>query len=186
MKLELGKSYRTRGGWKATVIATDLRGEYPFAAKHTQQDRDEVEEHNADGEWIHGHGSEVDIIAPWTEKPLITAPWPRWAKACATDFHRFWRWYDMEPHANEYGYSGGVAISFHPSEVPVFSGDWKDSLVLRPEKTAEERLVEAAKEIVRVTYGVPIKGGPLPEAFDNLAAARKVFAEIQAEIQGQQ
>lgn len=67
LKLEVGKSYRTRGGLKATVTGYEpTRGRYPFIGRVD----DEAFSWTNDGRFIFSSKPDsFDLIAPWEEQP---------------------------------------------------------------------------------------------------------------------
>lgn len=135
LKLELGKSYRTRGGWKATVVWDKFRGRLPMAAVHHEKDVDVVRFHREDGMVGYLPCRTADLIVPWVEKPEIT-DWPKWAKTAAMEKDGNWFWYDTVPLIDGCCWDCGEkhCTPFHPSEVPDWNGDWKDSLVVKEAK----------------------------------------------------
>jgi hypothetical protein len=69
------------------------------------------------------------------ESPIITCAWPSWADYAAMDSGGSWYWYEGKPVASSGLWGWGKHItSFHPSEFPAFTGDWKESLVKNPNK----------------------------------------------------
>lgn len=69
LKLEVGKSYRTRGGLKATVTGYEpTRGRYPFIGRVD----DEAFSWTNDGRFIFSSKPDsFDLIAPWEEDMAI-------------------------------------------------------------------------------------------------------------------
>jgi hypothetical protein len=71
-------------------------------------------------------------------KPVVDwSAMPAWAVAVAMDDDSVWYWYDSIPENDgkhdwllQVGYYNGL---IPPSYKPKFDGDWKDSLVTRPE-----------------------------------------------------
>lgn len=133
--------WKTRGGGKARVLCTDatecqqpLHGYLVNASKIT---------HFASwwpdgGESLTGNVSFHDLISPWVDAPVVD--WSRereWVRAIARDEDGDWNRYDSVPVADEHlpmwVSQTCVTQLMHPSECPQFTGDWKDSLCVRPE-----------------------------------------------------
>lgn len=66
--IEAGKSYRTRGGLKATVDRMDCDGAYPLRGVICRDGKNIGERWTPAGKYrMHGGESPDDLIAPWTE-----------------------------------------------------------------------------------------------------------------------
>lgn len=145
MNIEPGKFYKTRGGNKVRIYATD-GGPGRYVVHGAFMDS---------GEWhpdvwcIGGEcyatddtsESPKDIIAEWTDRP--EADWsamPRWANWVAMDEDEDWHWYENKPDRHskyqewfpaDDGDCGGIHKDCTPAN---FTGDWKDSLIERPKE----------------------------------------------------
>lgn len=81
-----------------------------------------------------------DIIGPWIDKPNCDKLWPLlppWIKYLAMDKDYGWFAYTLKPSLGDFHAWNVIGNEYYfkiPSEhVPIYSGDWKDSLVERPE-----------------------------------------------------
>jgi len=63
MKLEVGKSYRTRAGEKVTIINVDDDRNYPFKG-------DNKNCYKENGRVWRYHEDEIDLIAPWEDDQI--------------------------------------------------------------------------------------------------------------------
>jgi len=72
MQLEVGKFYRTRGGWKAGVVGDDGSRYLPLRVQHDAHNWHKW--HNIDGTLSDDVSSDFDIIAEWTDEPEQTGP----------------------------------------------------------------------------------------------------------------
>jgi len=82
--------------------------------------------------------ADYDIIGPWTDKLNCDKLWPLlppWIKYLAMDDDSIWNGYSHKPkigisvyHCTE---SGHNYCSIPKEYSPIYSGDWKDSLVER-------------------------------------------------------
>jgi hypothetical protein len=133
--------YRTRGGGKARVLCTDAAGPRPVVGYICHETSVSV----LSWSWCGVAGSTVgplDLAEPWVEKPAVD--WGRereWVKAVAMDQSGLWFRYEELPVA-DYGCGtwdsdGRRVQNMHPSEYPQFTGNWKDSLCVRPEGGAK-------------------------------------------------
>lgn len=88
--------------------------------------------------WASAEESQQDIIGPWIDKPDCSALWPLlppWIKYLAMDKVYGWFAYTLKPSLGDF-HAWNVIGDEHyfkiPSEyAPIYSGDWKDSLVER-------------------------------------------------------
>lgn len=70
LKLEVGKSYKTRGGWKAEV--SGLCGGFQFSVSHYRAGKRETIFHHQNGESnLWPSYKEYDLIAEWEEEEMI-------------------------------------------------------------------------------------------------------------------
>ena len=132
MKIELGKYYRTRDGQKHRIICVDCPGECNLVVL---SDKGRVAFHYPDGRCAAlGNQGRSDLIAEWIDKPVVDwSKMPAWAKWVARIGYA-WAWFDHKPIVidNQYLPTNG-RWDWIPSEYcPVWSGDWRESLVERP------------------------------------------------------
>jgi len=81
-----------------------------------------------------------DIIGPWIDKPNCDKLWPLlppWIKYLAMDANNEWYSYSLKPYqwqgGNWFHNSLECSVCYVPKDyAPIYSGDWKDSLVERP------------------------------------------------------
>lgn len=135
MKIEVGY-WETRDGRKARVLCTDAEFIYPCVGY--------VEIRNGDVRlvtWtlngrLHGTTSDYndDLIRPWIDRPVIDWSKERdWVKAITMDAGGQWFRSSKVPNQGvNCWHDGGWCQRMHPSEHPQFTGDWKDSLCVRP------------------------------------------------------
>lgn len=141
MTIEVGKWYRTRSGRKAFVAAR-MNGAYPFYG-HVELGGDERLEIWSEAGCcdINGSESPLDLIAPLASSPTIDWSKEReWVKAIAMDKDGSWWRYSSPPAARDASWvTGGFFHQLHPTEYPTnpdgtpWTGDWKNSLIVRPE-----------------------------------------------------
>lgn len=134
-KFAIGSEWRTRGGWKATVVWKYRNGN--FQVIHELGGNEIAFGHTESGYLLHvANETEFDLLTPWTESPRLPdgVPWPKWAKAAARDENGEWFWFGSVPKS---GFSiwntAGFDARMHPTEYPDFKGDWRDSLIVRKE-----------------------------------------------------
>ena len=79
-----------------------------------------------------------DIVGPWTDKPDASKLWPLlppWIKYLAMDEDNMWNGFSHKPEigisAYHYTESGHNYCSIPKAYAPIYSGDWKNSLVGR-------------------------------------------------------
>lgn len=153
MNIEAGKFYKTRNGMKVRIYATD--GGRINDPSNPDNFYDEAV-HGAffrDGYWymiywgIDGVLSrremkDFDIVSPWFDPPLVD--WDKFPKhiiALAMNDDGTWRGYLDRPNGinekqgvwylTERPYFRAM-FEIKPADYPIFSGDWRDSLVIRP------------------------------------------------------
>lgn len=125
--------WERRDGKRARVLATDVAGELPVV---WVDDEGYAYQCHADGTYLSTmQESFVDLIKPWVDKPIVDWSKERdWVKAIAKDLDQ--RWWRLDAVPKGHDGIGWRAHTFgsrmHPSEYPTFSGDWKDSLIIRP------------------------------------------------------
>lgn len=64
MKLEVGKSYRTRAGEKVTIVSKGDYGEYSYHFKGSNG-----ETYQEDGRLYYSYEDAVDLVSPWDDDP---------------------------------------------------------------------------------------------------------------------
>lgn len=140
MLIELGKTYRTRGGDKVHIFKTDLRdAQYPIVGYRELQDGDEYESWTAEGKYNRkALNTCLDIVALWQEpgvptlSPKLIKALPEWANWVAMDEDGMWCWFGMEPYARaDLGMWHRTTLYgiIPDSLAPDWTGDWRDSLV---------------------------------------------------------
>lgn len=141
MKIEVGKTYTTRDGHKVRIYAVDgikrfhihgaMLGDEGWIATAWDDQGDNVAVIAP---------SSSDITAEWTDKPDV--PWD--------DYAKWWRFVAMDKGGQWWGYKNKPTIAtinewlghdsyyistrINPEHTPKFTGDWKESLVERPDK----------------------------------------------------
>ncbi len=141
MKIEVGY-WETRDGRKARVLCTDAPGEYPIVGYVVFEGKADPWVWFPDGSGLNC-GGRLDLERPWIDRPTIDWSKEReWVKAVARDEIGNWFRYSVTPSKTENGQwiddgSAPCEVQWmHPSEYPQFTGDWKDSLCVRPEVKA--------------------------------------------------
>ena len=135
-KFPIGSEWKTRGGWKATVVWHYDSGY--ILVVHDRPGDVYHHTHLPDGLFA-AVNSLGDLLTPWTTSPQLPegATWPRWAKAAAMDSGGGWHWWDTVPVDDSGYWTPSLRDTFsapmHPSERPNFTGNWKDSLIVRKE-----------------------------------------------------
>lgn len=124
-KFKVGSVWRTRGGWKATVVCAARHGWLVVLHERASQDIPTL--HDKDGESsLPSYG----LLAPWIDRPVIK-DWPKWAKAAAMNEGGVWHWLEKVPSLSSLWVGVGFCVPFHKSEIPNWTGDWRESLVVR-------------------------------------------------------
>lgn len=139
LKIEAGKFYKTRDGKKARIYATDGGECYPVHGAILVCNKEWcTKSWKADGrEWFWSQTID-DIVSPWIDPPVVD--WdslPKHIVAVAMDENGLWYGYVAVPKRYEsdwdikerYYYSDWLLYCEH---TPAFSGDWRDSLAVRP------------------------------------------------------
>jgi len=131
-----GNFYRTRDGRKARIYATDCEIHGAI---------NEIENHWEAIQWMksgkHRHCENLDLIAPWIDRPEVNwsalAAWHRWV---AMDENGEWFSYVLKPvriiskmWSTDPEGNDDEFFQIRATYAPKFSGDWKDSLVERPQ-----------------------------------------------------
>ena len=135
-----GAFVKLRDGSKARIYATD--GADPWTVHGAV-----LKESNwiaidwAGVEFKPAEKADYDIIGPWTDKLNCDKLWPLlppWIKYLAMDANNEWYSYSLKPYAglssNWFHNSLECSVCYVPKDyAPIYSGDWKDSLVERPQ-----------------------------------------------------
>jgi hypothetical protein len=94
-----------------------------------------------DGRIFLTHECADDLISPWIDAPVVDWSKEReWVKAIAKDRSGSWCRFDGVPVMAKENWLIDDPFRYiwmHPSEYPQFTGDWKDSLCIRPEGGAK-------------------------------------------------
>jgi hypothetical protein len=127
----------THGDMKKVQEDNDtLRAELSAA----QRERDEAQERPDGYQSSSGSESTADLIAPWIDKPVVD--WSKmaaWHRFVAMDFGGAWRTYSSLPVVSEVGNvwiannGNDLGQCVPPAHCPQWTGDWRDSLVERPD-----------------------------------------------------
>lgn len=141
MKIEPNKFYRTRDGRKARVLCTDAPSSWPVVGYIEGPSGTGLSTHtwSQDGAFFSNATREADLIAEWIDAPEVDWPaMPKWAKAVAMDKGGKWYWHSEKPVVDGPWWlpDSGDYGSIPPKYAPKWSGDWKQSLVLRPESNS--------------------------------------------------
>lgn len=138
MKITIGY-WETRDGRKARVLCTDAPGDYPIVGYIVSGGKADPWLWFPDGSGLNC-GGRLDLERPWVDRPAINWAVERdWVKAVAGDEDGQWFRYSGTPvlgPVEEWSPNGNAFQWMHPSECPQFTGNWKDSLCVRPEVKA--------------------------------------------------
>lgn len=135
MTIEPNKFYRIRSGKKARIYAIDGAGERPVHGAYEDLCGWYVNNWSEHGVFANGMESDLDLIADWVDAPEVDWPaMPIWVSHLAKDSNGAWFGYDTKPSRENRSWSTPEYKGYRidPSYFPKFSGDWKDSLVERP------------------------------------------------------
>jgi len=138
MKIEVGKYYRTRDGRKARIYAVDGREGSNIHGAVLNEIGWETSTWAITGQWVSGKTSR-DLISEWTDRPEVDwSAMPRWAEWVAMDKDGEWTFFSAKPSMDIgcWWSDGDVTYlaEIPPSYAPKWDGDWRDSLVRRPEE----------------------------------------------------
>ena len=134
-----GAFVKLRDGSKARIYATD-GGSSPYNVHGAIW----IDDHWDQREWA-GYQYTMepnhnrDIIGQWIDKPNCDKLWPLlppWIKYLAMDANNEWYSYSLKPYqwqgGNWFHNSLECSVCYVPKDyAPIYSGDWKDSLVER-------------------------------------------------------
>lgn len=147
MTIRLGKYYRTRGGNKARVICLDVAGNaYPTLVLIDNGYYESIYSMTTDGRMPSGNiEDEHDLISEWIEKPEFD--WSNaaaWHVAIAMDEDGEWLAYNDVPEPGEGVWCCCKHLETIPPEhAPKWTGDWDDSLIIRPGHEQKEESKES-------------------------------------------
>jgi len=141
LNIQPGRFYRTRDGEKAEVLKTGCRsagGETVVVLIHVKNGKMAIRWYFDGGRYLNHSTSGNDLIAEWSDKPEID-----WSKmperAVAAMRGPTLRWYaaTIQPQGlTDFGWTqsiGAEVWELYPQHVPKeWTGDWRDSLVIRP------------------------------------------------------
>jgi len=145
MKIEIGKTYRTRNGNKAVVelvIPEPSRYQSRFIACLETEEGWDLRAYKEDGTFGAGNGP-LDIVSEWIDKPEWCKGNPAWARWQAHDAYGNSHWYVSRPYfenrdfnfwenSSDFEFSSGpIPKQFNP--VLPLGCRWQDSLVEAPE-----------------------------------------------------
>ena len=119
------------------LVAFAMTGFGVYATEKTKEllYLDAIAPHIPDGHELTERDGEWGVWPIKPESPLITCAWPLWADYAAMDADGVWYWFEFMPLVIHDMWETETHVTeFHPSEVPAFKGDWKDSLVKNPNK----------------------------------------------------
>lgn len=133
MKIELGKTYRTRGGGKARVVCVDYKDTQPVIALHKGDGNTEATRfHCENGRWLLGEENRLDLISEWTDKPAYDPEtFPKW-KWAAVDGDGTAYVYTEKPDVFSVVWHVNGGNSCKISTPKDYNGDWINSLVKLP------------------------------------------------------
>lgn len=153
LKIEVGKFYKTRGGQKARIYATDCGGTYLIHGEVLRRDsRWQCRSFTGCGEDGGRLPSGDDIVAEWVDDPPVVKDWsvfPDWIISLAKCKGTNDSWIGLtgipKPHnKSPFGWVIDhldcyyeIVLPIIHDHIPIFSGDWKDSLIIRPRHEAK-------------------------------------------------
>ena len=132
-----GSFVKLRDGSKGEIYSIDNALPYPIHGRTLSNMRAATWTENL-LIWASAEESEQDIIGPWIDAPDCSALWPLlppWIKYLAQDYNRDWYATLDKPELKEKYWTAcpGKFIAIPKKYAPIYSGDWKDSLVERPQ-----------------------------------------------------
>lgn len=142
LKIETGKFYRLRNGMKYRCYAVDGGGSHPIHGAVFFDGEWYTRVHHATGALFdNGDESESDIIAEWHDEPVVNWDiFPPHIVCLAAGESQNWNAYTTDKLSRkEFGWDiDNEAGNYHacfpvrPTNRPFFTGDWRDSKVVRP------------------------------------------------------
>lgn len=141
MKLEIGKEYMTRDGFKVKVYDITNNENYPVIAGVTKNNIVTPTSYTIDGVYVCGRSSSYDIIGEWQEP--LDFDWsclPAWAnKYIAMDSDGAWFAFSNKPEKSTMRFiwentgKSCEAILIPKDYIPKnFKGTWENSLFKNP------------------------------------------------------
>lgn len=130
MKIELGKTYRTRDGHRARIYANDGSEQFPnHGAIFVNGSWDAATWADSGSTWTRSE-SVTDIIAEWADKPNFDpATFPKWKWAAIDASGLAYVFTNKpKPQANSW-WADLDSMQLRIPTPPDWSGDWKESLV---------------------------------------------------------
>jgi len=133
-----GKYYKMGDGRKVQIFLIEkccIWGRYKVAHNHWKSAM-----WLSSGAWT-GSNTKKNITEIWTDPPQVPDDfWTRvispWMNVAAMDGDKKWYQYSINPEhsttAWQYNHIAGLCSRIPPEYAPKFSGDWKDSLIVRP------------------------------------------------------
>jgi len=128
--------WETKDGRKARVLCTDAPGRCPVKGYiETAEGESGSMSWALKGEWLSPSNTGADLIRPWIDRPVVDwAKEREWVKAIAMASSGHWYRGDRVPELAQTGWVFQKDVQWmHSSEHPQFTGNWKDSLCVRPE-----------------------------------------------------
>ena len=132
-----GSFVKLRDGSKGEIYSIDNALPYPIHGRTLSNMRAATWTNNL-AIWASAEESEQDIVGPWLDKPDCSNLWPLlppWIKYLAMDKDYGWFGYTLKPLLGDFHAWNVIGDEYYfkiPSEhVPIYSGDWRDSLVER-------------------------------------------------------
>lgn len=135
MKIEQGKFYRTRGGRKARVYATDGAGKNCMHGALQSNKGWYSSSWQQDGRNNPLFESEYDLIEEWVDKPVFDqSKLPKWM-AIAMGPDKKWFAFTEVPaitdHYNNWRCAHGASVYAIPEDsYPTYDGPWEQSLLI--------------------------------------------------------
>lgn len=136
--IEAGRHYVTRSGLRSRVYAVDSGGGFPIHGAVCSPSRWALEKWTDSGRTYIDEEHPNDLIAPWIDRPTVNwSDMPAWAKWAAMDKSGEWSFYEEHPNIFSDVWSAAsdryAATAIPPDYAPKWTGDWRESLVARPE-----------------------------------------------------
>lgn len=138
LKIEPGRFYRLRNGRKMRCYAIDGCRDLSIHGATKVDEGWKLGSWYSDGKAVKYSVSTADIISEWEDKPEIDwSLYPSWVKAVAMDKNRVWYTYIATPiiwdGENFWDSSARTSTQILHEYAPKWVGDWRNSLVVRPE-----------------------------------------------------
>lgn len=135
-----GAFVKLRDGSKGEIYSTDNAEPYTIHGRTFSNRRSATWTNNLTV-WVSEEEPEQDIIGPWTDTPDCSKLWPLlppWIKYLAQDKDGIWLGHMYKPDLKGCCWESSANswmwyITIPQEYQPIFEGDWKDSLVERPQ-----------------------------------------------------